>query len=203
LLSGGRRTVYWRLEERQRQGCSIKQAHAPMLVLPKLAARRHGPLKHRNAFGDSFSNLLLRREPFSGEPRSYGFARIGNYLHALRLRKKRYSLVDPPDAHRFQSFTTLALANMLSELRKYRVGFTVAHQYLHQLEPDVRHAVLGNAGTIISFRVGAEDAPYLAREFQPRFEEIDLLQLPNHHVYLKLMIDGMPSKPFSAVTLKP
>ena len=68
----------------------------------------------------------------------------------------------------FQSFTTLALANMLSEMRKYRVGFTVAHQYLHQLEPDVRHAVLGNAGTIVSFRVGAEDAPYLAREFHER-----------------------------------
>lgn len=60
----------------------------------------------------------------------------------------------------FQSFTTLALANMLSELRKYRVGFTIAHQYLHQLTPDIRHAVLGNAGTIISLRVGAEDAPY-------------------------------------------
>jgi type IV secretory pathway TraG/TraD family ATPase VirD4 len=59
----------------------------------------------------------------------------------------------------FQSFTTLALANMLSEMRKYRVGFTVAHQYLHQLEPDIRHAVLGNAGTLISFRVGAEDTP--------------------------------------------
>ena len=65
----------------------------------------------------------------------------------------------------FQSFTTLALANMLSELRKYRGGFTVAHQYLNQLEPDVRHAVLGNAGTIISFRVGVEDTPYLVREF--------------------------------------
>lgn len=121
-----------------------------------------------------------------------------------------YSRADMPETQRrdffvyideFQSFTTLALANMLSELRKYRVGFTVAHQYLHQLEPDVRHAVLGNAGTIISFRVGAEDAPYLAREFQPRFEEIDLLQLPNHHIYLKLMIDGMPSKPFSATTI--
>ena len=77
----------------------------------------------------------------------------------------------------------------------------MAHQYLHQLEDEVRHAVLGNAGTIISFRLGAEDAPYLAREFQARFEEIDLLQLENHHIYLKLMIDGMPSKPFSAVTL--
>ncbi len=70
----------------------------------------------------------------------------------------------------FQSFTTLAMANMLSEMRKYRLGFTVAHQYLHQLEPDVRHAVLGNTGTIISFRVGAEDAPYLSREFTDVFE---------------------------------
>lgn len=103
----------------------------------------------------------------------------------------------------FQSFTTLAVANMLSELRKYRMGFTIAHQYLHQLEPDVRHAVLGNAGTLISFRVGAEDASYLGREFQARFEPIDLMQLENHHIYLKLMIDGMPSKPFSAETLPP
>jgi type IV secretory pathway TraG/TraD family ATPase VirD4 len=102
----------------------------------------------------------------------------------------------------FQSFTTLAMANMLSEMRKYRLGFTVAHQYLHQLEPDVRHAFLGNAATIIAFRVGAEDAPYLAREFNGVFEEADLVQLPNHHIYLKLMIDGTPSSPFSAVTTR-
>jgi type IV secretory pathway TraG/TraD family ATPase VirD4 len=123
-----------------------------------------------------------------------------------------FSRADTPAAERrdffvyideFQSFTTLALANMLSELRKYHVGFTVAHQYLHQLEPDVRHAVLGNAGSIISFRVGVEDAPYLVREFQPKFEELDLLQLPNYRIYLKLMIDGTPSASFSAVTLEP
>ena len=92
---------------------------------------------------------------------------------------------------------------MLSELRKYRVGFTLAYQYLHQLQPDIRHAVLGNAGSIISFRVGVEDVPYLVREFQPKFEELDLLQLPNYSIYLKLMIDGTPSAPFSAVTLGP
>ncbi len=103
----------------------------------------------------------------------------------------------------FQSFTTLAVADMLSELRKYRVGFTVAHQYLHQLEPEIRHAVLGNAATIVSFRVGAEDAPFLVREFVEQFEQIDLMQLPNYRIYLKLMIDGMPSKPFSAKTLAP
>jgi hypothetical protein len=106
-------------------------------------------------------------------------------------------------ADEFQSLTTLALVNMFSELRKYRVGFTVAHQYLHQLEPDIRHAVLGNAGTIISFRVGAEDAPYLEQEFQERFDRIDLTQLGNHRIYLKLMIDGQPSRPFSATTLEP
>src|SRR5882724_107604 len=101
----------------------------------------------------------------------------------------------------FGSFTTLALANMLSEMRKYRLGFTVAAQYLQQLEPDIRYAVMGNVGTLISFRVGVEDATYLAKEFQARFEPLDLMQLPNYHIYLKLMIDGMPSKPFSAVTL--
>jgi type IV secretory pathway TraG/TraD family ATPase VirD4 len=103
----------------------------------------------------------------------------------------------------FQSFTTLAVANMLSELRKYRVGFSIAHQYLNQLEPDIRHAVLGNVGTIISFRIGAEDSPYMVREFADYVEEIDLLQLPNHRVYLKLMIKGSPSMPFSAMTLSP
>lgn len=103
----------------------------------------------------------------------------------------------------FQSFTTLALSNMLSELRKYRVGFTVAHQYLNQLEPDIRHAVLGNAATVIAFRVGVEDAPYLVHEFVERVEPIDLVQLPNYRIYLKLMIDGMPSRPFSALTLDP
>jgi type IV secretory pathway TraG/TraD family ATPase VirD4 len=103
----------------------------------------------------------------------------------------------------FQSFTTLAVVNMLSEMRKYRVGFSIAHQYLNQLEPDIRHAVLGNVGTMISFRIGAEDSPYMVREFAGYLEEIDLLQLPNHRIYLKLMIEGAPSKPFSAVTLRP
>lgn len=123
-----------------------------------------------------------------------------------------FSRADTPQSERkdffvyideFQSFTTVALANMLSELRKYRVGFTVAHQYLNQLDPEVRHAVLGNAGSIISFRVGVEDAPYLVREFQEKFEELDLLRLPNYRIYLKLMIDGTPSIPFSAITLEP
>ena len=88
----------------------------------------------------------------------------------------------------FQNFTTLMLANMMSELRKYGIGLTLAHQYMHQLEPDIRHAVLGNAGTLISFRIGPEDAGILAREFRPKFEVEDLINLANRDIYLKLMI---------------
>ena len=77
----------------------------------------------------------------------------------------------------FQSFTTLALVNMFSELRKCWVAFTVAHQYLHQLEPEIRHAAFDNAGTVISFRVGAEDAPYIVQEFHEQFDQLDFLQL--------------------------
>lgn len=98
----------------------------------------------------------------------------------------------------FQTFTTLSFANMLAELRKYGVGLTLAHQHLHQLEPEVRHAVLGNAGSLVVFRVGAEDAPTLAAELQPTFEVLDLLNLPNRNFYVKLMIDGAPSRPFSS-----
>ena len=101
-------------------------------------------------------------------------------------------------ADEFQSFTTLSLVSMLSELRKYGLGMTLAHQYLNQLAPEILHAVLGNAGTLISFRVGAEDAPHIAREFAPAFDEEDLINLPNFLFYLRLMIDGSPSAPFSA-----
>ncbi len=103
----------------------------------------------------------------------------------------------------FQNFTTLALATMLSEIRKFSVSMVLAHQYLHQLDVDIRHAVLGNTGTLISFRLGAHDANIIAREFEPEFDRVDLLNLPNHEIYLKLMIDGGPSLPFSAKTIVP
>lgn len=100
----------------------------------------------------------------------------------------------------FHNFTTLSLVNMFSELRKFGVGMTLAHQYIHQLDEDVRKAILGNAGTLIAFRVGVEDAQHLAKEMLPVFSLEDFINLPNYHLYLKLMIDGVPSKPFSAKT---
>ncbi len=103
----------------------------------------------------------------------------------------------------FHSFTTLSLAQMLSELRKYRLNLILAHQYLAQLEIPIKDAVLGNVGTIIAFRIGATDAELLAPEFAPEITATDLTNLPNYHIYLKMMIDGAVSKPFSAVTLDP
>jgi hypothetical protein len=101
----------------------------------------------------------------------------------------------------FQNFATLSLANMLSELRKYRVNMILSHQYLTQLDLQVRDAILGNVGTVISFRLGLTDAEILAKEFYPVFSAKDLISLPNYHIYLRLMVDGMVSQPFSAETL--
>jgi len=123
------------------------------------------------------------------------FSRADTKAHE---RKKHFLYMDE-----FQNFTTPSIANMLSELRKYSLGVIACNQYLSQLQPEVRDAVFGNAGTIISFRLGAEDAPFMAREFFPTFQMADILNLPNFDIYLKLMIDGAPSKPFSATTIKP
>ena len=102
----------------------------------------------------------------------------------------------------FHGYTSLSLANMLSELRKYHVGLVLAHQYLTQLHPDNRDAILGNVGTMITFRIGPADAKILGEEFYPEFSTGDLMNLPNYHIYLKLMIDGVVSNPFSAETLR-
>ena len=105
-------------------------------------------------------------------------------------------------ADEFQTFTTLSFASQMAELRKTAVSLTLVTQHLAQIEPEVRHAVFGNAGTLVSFRVGAEDAALLAKEFQPTFSVEDLMNLSNRHFYIRLMIDGSPSRPFSGRTLE-
>ena len=101
------------------------------------------------------------------------------------------------------NFLTLSFADILSEARKYGLNLVLAHQYIEQLDQKIRAAIFGNAGTIISFRVGVEDARYLAREFYPVFGEADLVNLPNYDIYLKLLINGVASRAFSAITLGP
>lgn len=117
-------------------------------------------------------------------------------------RKDFYLYVDE-----FQNFVTDSFASILSEARKYRLNLTVAHQYTAQLvtkeSSNVRDAIFGNVGTMIVFRVGADDADFLEKEFAPEFTPEDIVNLPNFKVYLKLMIDGVTSRPFSAKTLPP
>ena len=113
-----------------------------------------------------------------------------------RYRRPFYIIIDE-----FQNFTTLALATMLSELRKFGSGAVLAHQYLSQLEPQIRDAVLGNVGTVIAFRIGANDAHHMAQEFSPFIQASDFMNLGNHEIYIRLMIDGVPTRPFSAATL--
>lgn len=101
------------------------------------------------------------------------------------------------------NYLTPAFSNILSESRKYGLDLVLAHQYIDQLDSEVRSAIVGNVGTIISFRTGAEDAQYLVKEFTPVFDQSDLIRLPNYSIYIKLMIDGTTSLPFSAKTLPP
>ena len=103
----------------------------------------------------------------------------------------------------FQSFADRSFADILSEARKYKLNLTMAHQYIEQMEEEVRDAVFGNVGTMIVFRVGAYDAEVLEKEFAPTFMAEDLVNLGLRQVYLKLMIDSVASSPFSAVTLPP
>jgi len=103
----------------------------------------------------------------------------------------------------FQNFANASFADILSEARKYKLNLTIAHQYIEQMDEQVRAAVFGNVGTMIIFRVGATDAEILEKEVSPTFTIEDLVNLGFAQIYLKLMIDGLTSSPFSATTLAP
>jgi hypothetical protein len=112
-------------------------------------------------------------------------------------RKDFYLYVDE-----FQNFATESFATILSQARKYHLNLITANQYMAQLEEQVRDAVFGNIGTLVCFRVGAQDADFLAKEFQPVFTESDLVNIDRFNTYIKLLIDGTASRPFSMKTLK-
>ena len=183
----------------------------------------------RNIIGQVKSSIDMRKVMDGGKILIANIAkgRIGEdnsrLLGALvitKLQLAAMSRVDIPEEKRrdfylyvdeFQNFATDAFINILSEARKYRLCLTLANQYLGQLEEmtpagrytKVRDAVFGNVGTIICFRVGAEDAEFLEKEFLPEFTLDDLVNLGKYNIYLKLMIDGLAGRPFSAETLPP
>ncbi len=133
-------------------------------------------------------------------------------MMVTKIQLAAMSRIDVPENERldffmyvdeFQNFITESFATILSEARKYRLDLTIAHQYIEQLGEVVKPAVFGNVGTMMLFQVGAEDAEFLEKEFGPTFTREDLVALPKYHIYIKLMIDGVTSSPFSATTLPP
>ncbi|MDP1538770.1 MAG: TraM recognition domain-containing protein, partial [bacterium] len=139
-------------------------------------------------------------------------SRLLGALLITKLQLAVMSRVDIPEEKRqdfflyvdeFQNFATQSFTNILSEARKYRLSLILGHQYITQMEEEVRDAVFGNVGTIVVFRVGAEDAEYLEKEFAPEFVAEDLVNLPKYNIDLKLMIDGVAGSAFSAETLPP
>jgi len=109
-----------------------------------------------------------------------------------RERRDFYLYVDE-----FQNFATPDFATILSEARKYRLSLTVANQFIGQVDEDVKQAIFGNVGTLMSYRVGTTDAPYLTKEFAPTFNEDDLLNIERYHVYMRTIVDNEPVPPFS------
>lgn len=128
---------------------------------------------------------------------SLGLAAYSRQSQPIEERKPYFLYIDE-----FHSFTTTAFADMLSELRKYRLGLVLSHQHTSQLDKGVLDAILGNVGTLLAFRVGAIDATILARQFGADIPcERDLVNLPNQEVYIRLMIEGTKCKPYSASTI--
>lgn len=139
-------------------------------------------------------------------------SRLLGALLITKIQLAAMSRVDIPEPERkdfylyvdeFQNFATESFANILSEARKYRLNLIVGHQYITQMDEIVRDAVFGNVGTMAVFRIGAEDADFLEKEFTPEFLAEDLVNSTKYNIYLKLMIDGISSRPFSAQTLPP
>ena len=103
----------------------------------------------------------------------------------------------------FQNFATDSFASILSEARKYRLNLVVANQFIGQLSDQIRDAVFGNVGTVMSYRTGPEDAEFLVKQFAPAFDARDLVNIPNHNAVIRLMNGGLPSQPFSITALPP
>jgi len=207
---------FWR-EEFEKYPPALK-AEATAPILTKLGLSRISiPL--RNTVGQKYSSFTFQDVMDNGKIFIANLSKgklgedISAFLGALLVtniqlsalyrstqkeeeRRPFYLYVD--EAH---SFITNSFADILSEARKYKLGLFLAHQYIKQLSDSMRDAIFGNVGTMITFRVGAADAEYLEKEFYPTFHKIDLINLPRYSIYLKLMIDGATSQPFSADTL--
>jgi hypothetical protein len=135
-----------------------------------------------------------------------GLILVGKFLMAALSRADSLHLNPPPFylyIDEFQNVTTDSISAIFSEARKYKLSLNVAHQFIAQLEEGIRDSVFGNVGNIATFRVGADDAEYLEKQFSPVFNAKDIMNIDNRNAYVKILVDGKPAQPFSIETLPP
>jgi len=147
----------------------------------------------KGRLGDINSNLL-------------GLIIVGKFLMSALSRVDSFGKDLPPFylyIDEFQNVTTNSISAILSEARKYKLSLTVAHQFIAQLDEDIRDSVFGNVGSIAAFRVGSEDAEFLENQFTPVFDKNDLMNVDNRNAFVKMLVNGKPERPFNIETLAP
>lgn len=195
------------------------QAEAIAPVLNKVGAFTANPII-RNIIGQPKSTFNIRQIMDEGKILVVNLSKgligednagiLGSFI-VTKIQLAAMSRSDIPDVKdrrpfylyvdEFQNFATDSFATILSEARKYGLNLTVANQYISQMQDTVRDAVFGNVGTMISFRVSADDSPILAKQFEPQFEPNDLLQMHNRNFIINMVINGEKAPAFSAKTL--
>lgn len=209
---------FWNVEFASWNDKFVAEAIAP--VLNKVGAFTANPII-RNIIGQPKSTFNIRQIMDEGKILIVNLSKgligednaaiLGSFL-VTKIQLAAMSRSDIPDVRdrrpfylyvdEFQNFATDSFATILSEARKYGLNLTVANQYISQMSDTVRDAVFGNVGTMISFRVSADDAPILAKQFEPSFEAIDLLQMHNRNFVVNMVIGGEKTPAFSARTLE-
>lgn len=208
---------FWKVEFASWNDKFVAEAIAP--VLNKVGAFTANPVI-RNIIGQPKSTFNIRQIMDEGKILVVNLSKgligednasiLGAFL-VTKIQLAAMSRSDIPDikdrrpfylyVDEFQNFATDSFATILSEARKYGLNLTVANQYISQMGETVRDAVFGNVGTMISFRVSADDSPILSKQFEPQFEPNDLLQMHNRHFVINMVINGEKSPAFSATTL--
>ncbi len=181
-------------------------------MMRNIIGQAHSAFDFRRVMDDGRILLINLSKGKTGEVNS----KLLGLIIVSKLQMAALSRADIPEDGRrdfylyideFQNFVTDSLATILSEARKYRLDLTMAHQYISQLVHEnntkIRDAVFGNAGTMVSFRIGVEDAEIMAKEFAPVFNEYDVINIDRFNAYVKLMINGTASRPFNMQTLPP
>ena len=175
-------------------------------IMRPIVSQEHSAFNFREVMDSGKILLINLSKGRLGELNSslIGLIMVGKLLMAAFSRVDIPNQEDRKDFYlyidEFQNVTTKSIATILSEARKYRLNLTIAHQFVGQLDEDIKKAVFGNVGSVVSFRIGVEDTELIEKQFSPVIYADDLLNLPNRTAYAKLLISGHVTRPFSFIT---